>query len=69
MKDLTLTCCKMEAAGGTIILTSLHFQSWQYNTEAEHIFICSFPTSIKEKKNFNSLGSSRKVPEKRCGLC
>jgi len=27
MKDLTVTHCKMETAVGTVILTSLHFQS------------------------------------------
>lgn len=50
MNDLTLTGYKMETAGGTIILTSLRFQSWQYSPEAEHIFIHGFPTSITGKK-------------------
>lgn len=52
IKDLTITHCKMEIAVGTIILTSLHFQSWRYSAEREHIFGYSFPTGIKEKRQF-----------------
>lgn len=65
MKDLTVTHCKMETAVGAIILISLHIQSWRCGTEREHIFVYSFPTGIKEKKNSKSLGRPRKLPGKR----
>lgn len=65
MKDLTVTHCKMETAVRTMILTCLHFQSWTYSTEREHIFVYSFPTGIKGKNSLNSLGISRKLLGKK----